>query len=51
MKFVLVFLMLFSVNQESAQFNIVSVFKKTVKLFGIFFFLFNVRGTKTIVKL
>ena len=58
MKMVLVFLMLFQCHQESAQFNIVSVllnikfehnFKKPVKLFEIF--LFDVRGTKAIVKL
>ena len=50
--------MLFQCHQESTQFNFVLVlvntnfehnFKKSVKVFG--FFLFNVRDTKTIVKL
>ena len=55
---VLVFLMLFQCHQESAQFNIISVllniiFKHNLKelLNFLEFFLFSVRGTKTIVKL
>ena len=58
MKMVLVFAMLFQCHQKSAQFNIVSVllniiFKHNLKklLDSLEFFLFNVRGTKTIVKL
>ena len=58
MEMVLVFLMLFQCNQESAQLNIGSVllniiFKHNLKelLNSLELFLFNVRGTKTIVKL
>ena len=58
MKMVLVFLMLFHGHQESAQFNIVSVllniiFKHNLKKLLKFldFFLFNVKGKTTIVKL
>ena len=58
MKMVLVFLILFQCHQESAQFNIVLVLlniilKRNLKelLNSLKFFLFNVRGTKTIVKL
>ena len=58
MKMILVFLMLFQYHQESAQFNIILVllniiFKHNFKklLNSLEFFLFNVRGTKTIVKL
>ena len=58
MEMVLVFLMLFQCHQESAQFNIISVllniiFKHNLKelLNSLEFFLFSVRGTKTIVKL
>ena len=57
-KVVLVFLMLFQCQRESAQFNIVSVFlniifKQNLKklLNCLEFFLFNVRGAKTIAKL
>ena len=57
-KLVLVFLMLFQCQRESAQFNIVSVFlniifKQNLKklLNCLEFFLFNVRGTKTVAKL
>ena len=58
MKMVLIFLMLPHCHQESAQFNIVSVllnnifkhnFKKLLNSFD--FFWFNVRGTKSMVKL
>ena len=58
MKMILVFLMLFQYHQESAQFNIILVllniiFKHNFKklLNSLEFFLVNVRGTKTIVKL
>ena len=55
MEMVLVFLMLLQCHQESAQFNIISVllniiFKHNLKEL-LNFFLFSVRGTKTIVKL
>ena len=55
---VLVFLMLFQCHQESAQFNIVSVFLNIIfkhnfkkLLNSLESFLFSFRGTKTIAKL
>ena len=58
MKMVLVFLMLLQGHQECGQFNIVSIllnilFKHNLKklLNPLEFFLFNVRNTKTILKL
>ena len=58
MEMELVFLMPIQCHQESAQFNINSVllniiFKRNLKelLNSLEFFLFNVRGTETIVKL
>ena len=58
MKMILAFLMMFKYHQESAQFDIILVllniiFEHNLKklLNSLEFFLFNVRGTKTIVKM